>query len=42
MRRDRARVAGLAMALRRELRCKSAVLDGELAALDDEGRPAVQ
>jgi bifunctional non-homologous end joining protein LigD len=29
----------LAMALRCELRCKTAVLDGELAALDDEGRP---
>lgn len=29
----------LAMALRCELRCKTAVLDGELVALDDHGRP---
>ena len=29
----------LAMALRCELRCKTAVLDGELVALDDQGRP---
>jgi len=27
------------MVLRCELRCETAVLDGELAALDDEGRP---
>ena len=29
----------LAMALRCELRCETAVLDGELVCLDDQGRP---
>jgi ATP-dependent DNA ligase len=29
----------LAMALRAELRCRSAILDGELVCLDDRGRP---
>jgi hypothetical protein len=29
----------LAMALRAELRCRSAILDGELFCLDDRGRP---